>query len=63
MPDDSVKANIIEIGSPDYPTGAAYTREQLKAWVDYAGKDNAVIRYDAAYECFIHRSRSGTQHL
>ena len=38
---------------PNNPTGAAYTREQLKAWVDYAKKNNAVILYDAAYECFI----------
>ena len=35
MPDDSVKADIIYICSPNNPTGAAYTREQLKAWVDY----------------------------
>ena len=41
------------ICSPNNPTGAAYTREQLKAWVDYAKKNNAVILYDAAYECFI----------
>ena len=53
MPDDSVKADIIYICSPNNPTGAAYTREQLKAWVDYAKKNNAVILYDAAYECFI----------
>ena len=31
MPDDSVKADIIYICSPNNPTGAAYTREQLKA--------------------------------
>ena len=29
MPDDSVKADIIYICSPNNPTGAAYTREQL----------------------------------
>ena len=33
MPDDSVKADIIYICSPNNPTGAAYTRDQLKAWV------------------------------
>ena len=31
----------------------AYTRDQLKAWVDYAKKNDAIILYDAAYECFI----------
>ena len=53
MPDDSVKADIIYICSPNNPTGAAYTREQLKEWVAYAKKNNAIILYDAAYECFI----------
>ena len=53
MPDDSVKADIIYICSPNNPTGAAYTRTQLKAWVEYARKNNAIILYDAAYECFI----------
>ncbi len=52
-PDYSVKADIIYICSPNNPTGAAYTREGLKAWVDYANSMNAVILYDAAYECFI----------
>lgn len=53
MPDGNVQADIIYICSPNNPTGAAYTREQLKAWVEYAVKRNAVILYDAAYEYFI----------
>ena len=53
MPDENVKADIIYICSPNNPTGAAYTREQLKEWVAYAKKNNAIILYDAAYECFI----------
>ena len=53
MPDYSVKADIIYICSPNNPTGAAYTKAQLKEWVDYANKLGAVILYDAAYECFI----------
>ena len=53
MPDPSVKADIIYICSPNNPTGAAYNREQLKQWVDYARSIGAVILYDAAYECFI----------
>ena len=53
MPDDSVKADIIYICSPNNPTGAAYTREQLKAWVDYANENKAVILYDSTYEAFI----------
>ncbi|MCD8221929.1 MAG: LL-diaminopimelate aminotransferase [Clostridiales bacterium] len=53
LPDPSVHADIIYICSPNNPTGAAYNKEQLKIWVDYALANNAVILYDAAYECFI----------
>lgn len=53
MPDNSVDADLIYICSPNNPTGAAYNREQLKVWVDYANKKNAVILFDAAYEFFI----------
>lgn len=53
MPDKKIKADIIYICSPNNPTGAAYTKAQLKEWVDYANAIGAVILYDAAYECFI----------
>ena len=53
MPDYSKKADLIYICSPNNPTGAAYTKAQLKEWVDYAQSIGAVILYDAAYECFI----------
>ena len=53
MPDPAVRADIIYICSPNNPTGAAYDRAQLKAWVDYAKANGAVILYDAAYECFV----------
>lgn len=53
MPDYSVDVDIIYICSPNNPTGAAYTEAQLKEWVAYANSKNAVILYDAAYECFI----------
>ena len=53
MPDESVDADIIYLCSPNNPTGAAYTKAQLEKWVEYALKKNAVILYDAAYECFV----------
>ena len=53
MPDESVKADIIYICSPNNPTGAAYTIAQLEKWVAYAKKMGAVILYDAAYEYFV----------
>lgn len=53
MPDYSVDADIIYICSPNNPTGAAYNHSQLKEWVEYATKKNAVILFDAAYESFV----------
>lgn len=53
MPDASVHADIIYICSPNNPTGAAYDKAGLTAWVNYALAHKAVILYDAAYECFI----------
>ena len=53
MPDYSVDADIIYLCSPNNPTGAAYTAAQLEEWVKYALEKDAVILYDAAYECFI----------
>lgn len=53
LPDNSIKADLIYICSPNNPTGAAYNYEQLSAWVKYALENNAVILYDSAYEAFI----------
>lgn len=53
LPDNSIKADLIYICSPNNPTGAAYNYEQLSAWVKYALDNNAVILYDSAYEAFI----------
>ena len=53
LPDPAVKADIIYLCSPNNPTGAVYDRAGLKAWVDYALANQAVILFDAAYECFV----------
>ena len=45
--------DIIYLCFPNNPTGAVATREQLKAWVDYANANGSVILYDSAYEAFI----------
>ena len=47
------KADIIYLCFPNNPTGAVATREQLKAWVEYANKNGSVILYDSAYKAFI----------
>ncbi len=53
MPDKNVHADIIYLCSPNNPTGAVYTKEQLKQWVDYAKENDAIILFDSAYESFI----------
>ena len=45
--------DIIYLCSPNNPTGAVLTKDQLKVWVDYANAHGAVILYDSAYEAFI----------
>ncbi|MCQ2449487.1 MAG: LL-diaminopimelate aminotransferase, partial [Clostridia bacterium] len=52
-PNDDISADILYICSPNNPTGAVYSKEQLKKWVDFANKKGAVILFDAAYEAFI----------
>lgn len=52
-PDYNVHADLIYLCSPNNPTGSAFNKEQLKAWIDYAMAKKAIIIYDAAYEAFI----------
>jgi len=55
FPDVSkVKKNtLLYICSPNNPTGATATKEQLKGLVDFANKNGCIIIYDAAYFAFI----------
>ena len=52
-PSEEVKADILYICSPNNPTGAVFSRNQLQAWVDFANENVSVILFDAAYEAFI----------
>lgn len=47
------KVDVIFLCSPNNPTGAVATKQQLKAFVDYALKNKAVIVFDAAYSEYI----------
>jgi LL-diaminopimelate aminotransferase len=47
------KVDLIYLCSPNNPTGTVMTRDHLKAWVDYAKANGAIILFDAAYEAFI----------
>ncbi len=52
-PDPAAEADLIYLCSPGNPTGASFTRDKLKAWVDFANERGAIILFDAAYEAFI----------
>ena len=47
------KIDLIYLCSPNNPTGAVATHEQLKTFVDYARKNKAVIIFDSAYSEYI----------
>ena len=49
----SEHADIIFLCSPNNPTGAVATREQLKEFIDYALAHKAVLVFDAAYSEYI----------
>lgn len=53
LPGKDTRADLIYLCSPNNPTGAVYSTEQLKQWVDFANSSGAVILFDAAYEAFI----------
>lgn len=48
------KVDIIYLCNPNNPTGSVATKKQLKAFVDYAIKNKAVIIFDATYAEYIH---------
>jgi LL-diaminopimelate aminotransferase len=49
----TTKVDLIYLCSPNNPTGAVATKEQLKEFIDYAIENKAVIIFDAAYSAFI----------
>jgi len=46
-------ADLIYLCFPNNPTGTVATKAQLKAWVDYAKRNKAILLFDAAYEAYI----------
>lgn len=49
----SEHVDVIYLCYPNNPTGTTLNKEQLKVWVDYAIRTEALILYDAAYEAYI----------
>ena len=54
------RVDVVYLCFPNNPTGSMITHAQLRAWVDYAIANDAVILYDVAYEAFI--SEPGLPH-
>lgn len=46
-------ADIIFLCSPANPTGAAFTKEQLRKWIEYAIENESLIIYDSAYCAYV----------
>lgn len=51
--ENAKNADTMFFCSPNNPTGAVATREQLKMLVDFAGENKSIIIFDAAYSQFI----------
>ena len=51
IPDQRV--DVIYLCYPNNPTGMTLTKDQLRQWVNYALKNDALIFFDAAYEAYI----------
>jgi len=47
------KVDLIYLCSPNNPTGAVMTRQELKVFVDYAIQNKSVIIFDSAYSEYI----------
>lgn len=51
IPDERV--DVVFLCSPSNPTGAAFTRQEMKKWVDYALRNETLLIFDSAYEAFV----------
>ena len=52
----SQRVDMIYLCYPNNPTGMVLTKSELRKWVSYALKNDAVIFFDAAYHAYIHDS-------
>jgi LL-diaminopimelate aminotransferase len=51
--DDLPRTDLIYWCSPNNPTGAVSTQEQLQALVDFARRNGSIVIFDAAYSAFV----------
>lgn len=45
--------DVIYLCFPNNPTGTVVTKQELRKWVNYALKNDALILFDAAYQAYI----------
>lgn len=48
--------DVVYLCSPNNPTGAVFTRDELVAWVEYAKRHRSILLFDAAYFAFVQDS-------
>ncbi len=48
--------DLVYLCSPNNPTGAVLSRDQLASWVEYALRNKALLLFDAAYAAYIQDS-------
>ncbi len=47
------RVDLVYLCFPNNPTGAVASYDELKAWVDYAIANEAILLFDGAYEAFV----------
>ncbi len=47
------RVDLVYLCFPNNPTGTVASYDELKAWVDYALANDAILLYDGAYESFV----------
>lgn len=52
LPADGI-CEVIYLCFPNNPTGTTSTKDELRKWVEYALRNEALIIYDSAYEAYI----------
>jgi LL-diaminopimelate aminotransferase len=52
-PPPNARADLVYLCSPNNPTGAVASRENLAEWVDWARRHDSVMIFDAAYDAYV----------
>lgn len=50
---DGTAADLVYLASPHHVTGVAMTRDQLKAWVDFANENGSILFFDSSLSEYV----------